>query len=75
MPPEINYEKCIACGDCRDRCAEDVFFEPGLGEGKDETKPRVTYPEACFHCYLCLDGCPTGAITIRTPLAMHVPYK
>jgi len=75
MPPEIDYEKCISCGVCRDRCAEDVFFEPGIGEAQSETKPRVTYPEACFHCYLCVDGCPVEAIRIRTPLAMHVPYK
>ncbi len=75
MPPEIDYDKCTACGICRDACSEDVFFGPGLGQGEAEAKPRVTYPEACFHCYLCVEGCPVQAIRIRTPLVMHVPYK
>ena len=75
MPPEIDYQKCTACGTCRDTCAEDVFFGPGFSGEDGEEKPRVTYPEACFHCYLCAEACPVGAITIRTPLVMHVPYK
>ena len=75
MPPEIDYEKCIACGDCRERCSEDVFFDRDSEGGQGETKPLVTYPEACYHCHLCADGCPVGAIAIRTPLVMHVPYK
>ncbi|HVN23226.1 MAG TPA: ferredoxin family protein [Syntrophorhabdales bacterium] len=83
MPPEIDHEKCTACGVCVDVCAEDVFFdETGTGglsdedeRQRDKKKPGVTYPEACFHCYLCAQTCPQGAITIRTPLIMHVPYK
>jgi adenylylsulfate reductase, subunit B len=75
MPPEIDYEKCTGCGTCRDTCAEDVFFGWLAGQEGTDSKPRVTYPEACFHCYLCADGCPIGAISIRTPLVMHVSYK
>jgi NAD-dependent dihydropyrimidine dehydrogenase PreA subunit len=75
MPPEIDYEKCIACGDCRERCSEDVFFSQDSAGEQGELRPRVTYPEACYHCYLCASGCPVGAIAIRTPLVMHVPYK
>jgi adenylylsulfate reductase subunit B len=75
MPPEINYAKCTACGKCVDVCAEDVFFgTKGFGKLKDE-KPDVTYPEVCYHCYLCVKECPVDAIWLRTPLAMHVPYK
>jgi NAD-dependent dihydropyrimidine dehydrogenase PreA subunit len=75
MPPEIDYEKCTGCGTCRDICAEDVFFGWLSGKERTDAKPRVTYSEACFHCYLCSDNCPVGAISIRTPLVMHVPYK
>ncbi len=38
MPPEIDYEKCIACGACVDVCAEDVFFGTGGLAGRDEGK-------------------------------------
>lgn len=73
MPPEINYEKCIGCGKCVDACAEDVFF--GSDKTRDQ-KPEVSYPEACFHCNLCVDECPVkGAIYLRIPLAMSVLYK
>jgi adenylylsulfate reductase, subunit B len=71
MPPEINYEKCIACSRCADICAEDVFFGSKKGQ-----KPEVTYPEVCFHCYCCIIECPVeGAIKLRTPLSMTVSYK
>jgi len=73
MPPEINYKKCIGCGKCVETCAEDVFF--GFDKTRDE-KPRVSYPEACFHCSLCISECPVkGALTLRIPLAMSVLYK
>jgi NAD-dependent dihydropyrimidine dehydrogenase PreA subunit len=75
MPPEIDYEKCTACRVCVDVCAEDVFFDATEAENQGKKKPGVTYPEACFHCYLCAQICPQAAITIRTPLIMHVPYK
>ena len=75
MPPEIDYNKCTACSQCREICSEDVFFEFEKIEENGLIKPKVTYPEACFHCYLCVEGCPSGAIKIRIPLIMHVPYK
>jgi len=55
-------------------CAEDVFFPQGA-EKKEGENPSVVYPEACFHCHLCAQACPVEAISIRTPLIMHVPYK
>ena len=72
MPPEIDYDKCTGCRQCIDVCAEDVFFG---SIAREEEKPVVTYPEACFHCYLCQRECPEDAIRIRTPLVMHVAYK
>jgi len=72
MPPEIDYEKCTGCGTCVDLCAEDVFF--GFADA-EEDQPKVTHPEACFHCYLCVKECPEQAVWLRTPLTMTVPYK
>ncbi|MBW1804050.1 MAG: ferredoxin family protein [Deltaproteobacteria bacterium] len=72
MPPEIDYEKCTACGVCVDLCAEDVFF--GY-VGKEGEQPAATHPEACFHCFLCVKECPAEAIWLRTPLTMAVPFK
>jgi NAD-dependent dihydropyrimidine dehydrogenase PreA subunit len=71
MPPEINYDKCIACGKCVDFCSEDVFFGTTKGE-----KPVVRYPDVCYHCYCCVMECPVeGAIHLRIPMTMTVPYK
>jgi len=71
MPPEIDSEKCTGCGRCFDICAEDVFF--GSKGGK---VPVITYPEVCWHGYCCVDVCPVeGAIWLRTPLSMVIPYK
>lgn len=75
MPPEINYGKCTGCGICRETCSEDVFFDLEVFEANGKSIPKVTYPEACFNCYLCVENCPEDAIHIRTPLVMHVPYK
>ncbi len=76
MAPEIDAGVCIGCGKCVEVCAEDVFFgTKGFGSIGGEI-PEVTYPEACFHCCLCVEACPTeGAIWLSTPLAMSVAYK
>ena len=40
MPPIIESEICIACGNCVKYCAEDVFF------GSQEKQiPVISYPE------------------------------
>jgi adenylylsulfate reductase subunit B len=76
MPPEIDYTKCTSCGRCVNVCAEDVFFGTReFGKNKAE-KPIVTYPEACFHCNLCVNECPVpGALKLRIPLTMMIAYK
>jgi len=76
MPPEIIYEKCVACGNCVDICPEDVFFgTKGFGKVKGE-QPVVTYPEMCWHDNMCVEACPVeGAIKLRIPLAMHLVHK
>ena len=75
MPPVIDYESCISCGECIEVCTEDVFFSAN-GSSKDKIDgPAVTHPEFCYHCHLCANECPVDAISIRIPMPMMVPYK
>jgi adenylylsulfate reductase subunit B len=74
MPPEIDYSRCSGCGTCVNVCAEDVFFGT-KGFGLKGEKPTITYPDVCYHCYLCVKECPTQAISLRTPLPQYVPFK
>ena len=48
MPPVINKDKCIRCGQCVDVCPMDVFY----GSKKGET-PVVRYPDECWHAEAC----------------------
>ena len=71
MPPVIDSEKCIACGQCVDICTEDVFYGSKKGE-----VPTVTYPKECSHFNGCVEVCPVpGAISLRIPLPMLLVYK
>lgn len=71
MPPVIDEELCIACGNCVDACQSDVYF--GSLEGE---KASVTYPEECWHCNACVFVCPEeGAVRLRIPLPMMVLYQ
>jgi len=71
MPPVIDKDKCESCGKCVDICSEDVFFN-----SKEKDIPVVSYPEACWYCNMCVEICPfPGAIKLRIPANMMVPYK
>jgi len=71
MPPIINEEACIACGQCVDVCPMDVFFG-----SEDNEVPVVAYPEECWHCNACVLDCPVeGAVTLRIPLPLSICYK
>ncbi|MCI4397614.1 MAG: 4Fe-4S binding protein [Acidobacteria bacterium] len=54
----IDYEICENNQFCREVCPDDVF-ELRLG------KIIVARPEACTECWLCVQNCPTGAVTIE----------
>ena len=71
MPPEINEDACIGCGQCVEACQCDVYYGTGPGE-----VAKVTYPEECWHCNACIFSCPVDdAIRLRIPLPMMVLYK
>lgn len=76
MPPEVDHEKCIGCGQCIEGYSEDVFFgTKGFGKLTGE-KPVISNPEMCWHCNWCVKRCPVeGAIRLRIPLSMFVAYK
>ena len=63
MPPVIDKEKCVQCGNCTDVCPVDVYFGSKLNE-----TPVITYGEDCFFCASCILECPSDAIFLRYPL-------
>ena len=77
QPRYINEEKCIACGQCAEKCPKKVpdEFNGGLGKRKAAflTFPQAVPlkyaldPETCLYltkkkCGLCKEICPTKAI-------------
>lgn len=54
--PIINYDNCIECGACINKCPNNVYE-------KDSEKPIVIYPEGCIErCKGCQTLCPAEAI-------------
>jgi NAD-dependent dihydropyrimidine dehydrogenase PreA subunit len=52
----INYENCVECGACLDKCKNGVY-------DKEMTTPKVIYPEGCVDvCRGCQNLCPADAI-------------
>lgn len=70
MPPVIDEEKCIRCGNCAAICPMRVF---AFRKGSD-TAPEVRFGEECWHCILCELECPRQAIKVRLPLPMMMPH-
>lgn len=76
MPPVINKEKCDGCAGrseqlCVEVCLADVFLGSKLGQ-----PPVVTYPDECSYENACIIDCPIpGAIKLRIPIPMWIPYK
>lgn len=55
--PIINYDNCIECGACINKCSHGVYK-------KDEEKPVVVYPEGCIDgCHGYQNSCPTEAVS------------
>jgi len=54
--PQINEEKCVACGLCVERCPVDAMK---LDEERDGPVCKVDH---CLGCGVCATGCPTEAI-------------
>ncbi len=54
---KIDSSDCEDNRFCLEVCPEDVFEVIG-------NSVEVAHNESCTGCYLCLENCPTGAITI-----------
>ncbi|MCM1565229.1 MAG: 4Fe-4S binding protein [Dehalobacter sp.] len=56
--PVIDYEKCIECGACTDKCQHGVYNQ------QKAPTPVVVQPENCIHgCHGCGALCPEEAIS------------
>lgn len=54
---ELNGEKCIGCGRCREVCPHQVFAV----EGK---KARLIAFDSCMECGACAMNCPVSALKV-----------
>ncbi|PIE68556.1 MAG: (4Fe-4S)-binding protein [Deltaproteobacteria bacterium] len=54
MIPEIDTEKCIACGQCAAICRFSAITMVA--------RTVLTFPELCHGCGGCVEVCPTGAV-------------
>jgi len=63
MPPIIDMKKCNGCTICDKNCPLDVIYMV-------KKVPEVRYPDECWHCGVCRQDCPTGAVSIEFPLSM-----
>ncbi|MEW6265094.1 MAG: 4Fe-4S dicluster-binding protein [Thermodesulfobacteriota bacterium] len=60
MPPRIDQEKCITCGQCIFICGRDVFAWRAA-----ENRISPTRPQLCADCFVCSNSCPEKAIRIH----------
>ena len=76
---ERNTSKCILCGLCVRSCREvmDLHSIGLLGRGfKTDVSPAFNLPldqTNCTNCGLCVNLCPTGALTEKSTLNKQVP--
>ncbi len=53
--PEVDLEKCVACGLCIDYCPEAAISR------RDDRKPEIDL-DYCKGCGVCANECPQNAI-------------
>ena len=68
---KIDPSKCVACYQCAQICRCNVLME---NPEKDQP-PILVYPEECWHCAVCTENCPTGAIEFDHPINQKITWK
>ncbi|MFH0947852.1 MAG: Fe-S cluster domain-containing protein [Elusimicrobiota bacterium] len=77
LPPEVDKEKCTACGACVRTCPRNLikpvhrekrFFVACSSRDKGKTVRQVC-DVGCIACILCMKKCPEKAISIENNLA------
>ena len=58
LMPEIDEEKCVACGLCGTICPEAAIAS------KPKVKPKIDM-RFCKGCGVCANECPSKAITMK----------
>ncbi len=62
---DVEYEKCVGCGNCLKRCPFGIITMvkdmEAHDQGKMKAKPVID-PNKCVGCGACVYGCPTKAI-------------
>jgi MinD superfamily P-loop ATPase len=60
LVPEVDAEKCTACGRCAEVCQYHAIAV--IGERRSTAAPVLVFPELCHGCGSCTLNCPTEAI-------------
>jgi NAD-dependent dihydropyrimidine dehydrogenase PreA subunit len=56
---QLDSEKCIGCGRCKEVCPHDVFII-------NDRKARIKDRDACMECGGCAKNCPADAIFVNS---------
>jgi uncharacterized protein (DUF362 family)/NAD-dependent dihydropyrimidine dehydrogenase PreA subunit len=56
--PTVDKSKCTRCGECVEKCPEEVISLDG--------RVKIDY-SGCIYCYYCMRVCPEEAITLTNP--------
>lgn len=65
----VNCSWCKKCDICIAFCPVGVFTSDEFGT------PRVTYPEKCIGCELCVMRCPDFAVKVEPQDEVHREQK
>lgn len=63
---EVEADKCISCGVCKERCWVDAVVSLDEAVGVDGEK--------CLGCGLCVTTCPVGAISLKVRESYQEPF-